>query len=123
MTSAIDIARDLLLPNYRSFYSRYLLSVCPYSIPPLTLAMSICGLRGLVFAFSRGDCLDYTSWLNADKGTKSEQTFLSSPTRKKLFDLLNTNHGEQESIADLSQYHIEKRGNLYIPALQTPGAG
>ena len=123
MTSAIDIARDLLLPNYRSVYSRYFLSVCPYSIPPLTLAMSVCGLRGLVFAFSRGDCLDYAAWLNADKGSKSEQTYLSSPTQRKLIDLLDTNNGAEEARADLSQYHIEKRGNLYIPSLQKTGSG
>jgi hypothetical protein len=110
MTSAIDIARDLLLPNFHSRYSCYLITVCPYSIPPLTLAMTICGLKGLVFAFNRGDCLDYTSWLNADRGTKSEQTFLSSPAQRKLISLLDT-----DVPADLSQCHIEKRGNLYIP--------
>jgi len=111
MTSAIDIARDLLLPNFRSPYSCYLIAVCPYSIPPLTLAMTICGLRGLVFAFNRGDCLDYTEWRNADKGTKSEQTFLPSPAEKKLLALLDT-----DVPADLSQCHIEKEGNIYIPA-------
>jgi hypothetical protein len=115
MTSAIDIARDMLLPNFHSPYSCHLIAVCPYSIPPLTLAMTICGLRGLVFAFNRGDCLDYTAWLNADKGTKAEQTFLSSPAQKKLISLLDT-----DAPADLSRYHIEKRGNIYIPVLKTP---
>jgi len=115
MTSAIDIARDLLLPNHRSSYSRYFLTICPYSIPPMTLAMSICGLRGLVFAFDRGDCLDYTAWLNADTGAKSEQTFLSSPAREKLVELLDTNGGAEGVPADLGRYNIVKRGNLYIP--------
>ncbi len=116
MTSAISIAQDVLLPNFRSPYSRFLFAVCPYSIPPLTLAMSICGLQGLVFAFSRGDCLDYTAWLNADKGTKSEQTFLSSSTQEKLIELLDAG-----APGDLSRYHIEQRGNLYIPSVQKPG--
>lgn len=120
MTSAIDIARDLLLPNHHSPYSSYFLSVCPYSIPPLTLAMSICGLRGLVFAFGRGDCLDYTAWLNADRGTKSEQTFLSSPAQKKLMEVLDTNGGPHDAPTDSDPYLIEKRGNLYIPAFQKP---
>jgi len=115
MTSAIDIARDLLLPNFHSPYSCYLITVCPYSIPPLTLAMTICGLKGLVFAFNRGDCLDYTAWLNADKGTKAEQTFLSSPAQGRLISLLDT-----DAPADMSRYHIEKRGNLYIPVPKIP---
>jgi hypothetical protein len=123
MTSAIDIARDLLLQNDHSPYSCYFLSICPYSIPPLTLAMSICGLRGLVFAFGRGDCQDYAAWLNADRGTKAEQTFLSSAAQKKLMDLLDKNAGPQGAPTYLGQYHIEQRGNLYIPALQTPGSG
>ncbi len=114
MTSAVDIARDLLLPNFHSPYSCYLIAVCPYSIPPLTLAMTICGLRGLVFTFNRGDCLDYAAWLNADKGTKSEQTFLPFSAQEKLMALLNT-----DVPADLNRYNIEKRGNLYIPTSKT----
>ena len=65
------------------------LAICPYSIPPFTLAISICGLRGILFGYDRGDCRDYPTWLKADEGDKPEQTFLAPETHQQLLRFLD----------------------------------
>lgn len=116
MTSAIDIARDMLLPAFGSpEFHRLLLVVCPYSAPPLALAMSICGLRGLVFAFSRGDCHDYAAWLGADKGMKQEQTFLSVSTQERLLALLDAVAKARAARGGPPSSCFKELGNFYIP--------
>jgi hypothetical protein len=90
MTSAADIARDLLLPVLGGQApSRVVLSVCPYSVPPLTLAMDICGLRGIVESYSEGACEDFAMWLRADEGDKRELTRLAPPAHQRLLDLVD----------------------------------
>ncbi|MFB3777734.1 MAG: hypothetical protein ACE141_08985 [Bryobacteraceae bacterium] len=113
MTSAADIASDLLLPVLRSGVPRLsLLSVCPYSVPPLTLAMTICGLRGIVQSYSEGDCRDFATWLRADEGDKREQTHLPPAAHTRLLDFL-----DRVAAARREQpRRYTQQGNLYVPA-------
>jgi hypothetical protein len=93
LTSAEHIALDLLIPALQhKIRGPVVLLVCPYSIAPLGLAMSICGLSGVLLAYHRGDCRDYAAWIKADVGVKTEQTFLApcaASTLTGIFELPN----------------------------------
>ena len=117
MTSAADLAQDLLLPGLRRAGPRsVVLSLCPYSVAPMTLALAICGLRGLVLSYDRGDCRDFASWVRADEGDKPERTFLLPDTHRRLLGLL-------DEVADLRTERsrpqpgrFREQGNLYVPS-------
>ncbi len=114
MTSAVDIARDVLLPGLRGRGPRrVVLSVCPYSVAPMSLALTICGLRGLVLAYGRGDCRDYAAWVRADEGVKLEQTFLPPATHRRLLALLE---GVAAARGPVAARRFVEVGNLYVPA-------
>jgi len=116
MTSAEDIARDLLLPSLRAgAYRTAVLSVCRYSLPPFTLAMAICGVRGWVFTYSSGDCRDFAAWSRADIGLKQERTFPSDEGRWRLVELLKE-AAENRCAAGLQPARrFRWAGNLYVP--------
>jgi hypothetical protein len=117
MTSAADIARDLLLPALRrAVPGRVLLSVCPYSVPPLTLAMTICGLGGIVQSYSEGDCRDFATWLRADEGNKAEQTRLPPAAHVRLLDLLDRVAPRRQKHVVMPRRYAEA-GNLLVPVL------
>jgi hypothetical protein len=112
MTSAADIARDLLLPALRrAVPGRVLLSVCSYSVPPLTLAMTICGLGGIVQSYSEGDCRDFAMWGRADEGDKPEQTHVPPAAHTRLLEFLDRVAGARR---EQPRRYVET-GNLYVP--------
>lgn len=114
MTSAEHIARDLLIPAIaQKLRGPVLLLVCPYSIRPLSLAMCICGLPGVLLAYDRGDCRDYTAWINADNGIKSEQTFLPTETARWLTETLQRGPRDASCLNCLGGYRRE--GNIFYP--------
>jgi hypothetical protein len=116
MTSAADIARDLLLPALRGAVpGRVLLSVCPYSVPPLTLAMSVCGLRGMVQSYGEGDCKDFAMWSRADEGDKPEQTCLPPAAHRRMLALLDQVAARRAKVVAVPRRYA-KAGNLYVPA-------
>ena len=117
MTSAADLARDLLLPGIRRTGPRNaVLSLCPYSVAPMTLALAICGLRGLVLSYDAGHCRDFAAWVRADAGDKPERTFLLPDTHRRLLGLLDeVAHLRAER--RLSQpCRFREEGNLYVPS-------
>lgn len=90
MTSAVDLAHDLLLPGLREKpWKGVILSVCPFSVGPISLAMEVCGLRGVVLPYDHGDCRDYAAWLRADETDKPERTFLPVTRHQRLLTLLD----------------------------------
>jgi hypothetical protein len=120
MTAAVDIARDVLLPVLRgSQLNRVMLSVCPFSVAPISLSFTICGLRGLVLSYSQGDCRDYASWLRADEGTKLEQTFLPVSSHSRLLVLLDRVAAARAARGQVPARHFREVANLYVPATQT----
>lgn len=116
MTSAADIARDLLLPGLRSHSAkRVVLCLCPFSVPPITLAMSICGLRGLVLSYGPGVCENFAAWALADEGAKPEQTRLAPQTHDGLLALLDR-VGVLRRAKNLPLARtFRESGNLYVP--------
>ena len=112
MTSALEIAEDLLLPALTTGrFATGLLTLCPYSVEPMVLALLICGLQTGIATFDRGACLDYDQWLRADGGDKHERTSLASEVVRKLAEGL-------ERVAEGRQggKRFRRQGNVYVPS-------
>ena len=116
MTSAADLARDLLLPALRgSATSRVVLSLCPYSVGPMSLALSVCGLRGMILSYNEGHCSDFATWVRADEGDKPERTFLLPNTHRRLLELLDRVAQARAEKGSQPAVHFREQGNLYVP--------
>lgn len=119
LTSALDIANDVLLPALEEQrFTHCLVTLCPYSLEPMALALSICHMDGYVMAFDTGVCADFHQWLRADQGIKLEQTTLPEERVRKIFHLLN-------SVAELTlrpreSAFFQRKGNIYQP--EAPGS-
>lgn len=71
MTSAFDIAHDLMIPAIeKGKLKEVILCLCPFSIQAITLPLLICGIRGYLIEYSSGNCRDYQEWLLADRGSR-----------------------------------------------------
>lgn len=116
LTSALDIAHDILLPSLeRQRFTHVLFAICPFSLEPMSLALLICGLDGYVFRYDAGACANYAQWLRADRGEKPEQTSLSAPSTASLMYLLETiAAGRAElNLSQPTEYTLE--GNVFRP--------
>lgn len=90
LTSAVDIARDILLPAAEEGRFRVaLMALCPYSVEPMALAFHLCGVKGLLFPFAEGACATYRQWRAADLGHKPERTALSPAVEGQLVQWLD----------------------------------
>lgn len=90
LTSAADIARDILLPAAEDGRFRVaLMALCPYSVEPMALAFHLCGLQGLLFPFAEGACATYHQWRAADLGDKPERTALTRGAEARLISWLD----------------------------------
>jgi hypothetical protein len=116
MTSAADLAKDLLLAALRKPEgTRAVLSVCSYSVPPLSLAMTVCGVRGFLLSYSDGACEDYAMWLNADRGIKHELTNLTGTERSGLLRMLDRVAALRAASGRRAPQRFRQWGNLYHP--------
>ncbi len=103
MTSALDIAHDLFLPNLRQRqWRRGLFVLCPYSAQPFLLAMLVAGFEGTLVTFCCGDCRSYREFTLADRGVKPQQTRVAPDLWQRFF-----------CQAEASSVFLEKKGNLY----------
>ena len=89
MTSAKDILLDVFAPalDERRF-SAGVFVLCRYSLRPFSVGLLASGMRGRLFTFESGDCRDYRTWLQADRGIKDEQTAIADGDRELLMGLL-----------------------------------
>jgi hypothetical protein len=111
MTSARDILTDFLLPSIRRHaYFRALLGLCPYSIEPFRIALAICGVQAEIFPFAEGDCRDYHTWREADKGIKIERTRFNPDMSDSLIQTLTG----ARTLSDGLNKPIQKRGNIFF---------
>ena len=116
LTSALDIARDILLPSLEEQRFRHVLfAICPYSLEPMSLALLICGLDGYLFAYESGDCATYAQWLRADRGDKPEQTRLPAPGMAGLLYLLETIAAGRVRAGLLQPTDYQLQGNVFHP--------
>jgi len=111
MTSALDIAHDLMIPVMEEGrFRKVILCLCPFSVQAITLPLLVCGIRGYLIEYSSGSCRDYQEWLLADRGIKGEMTTLSPEALEKVMSLLDL-------LASQRRGHIrfERQGNIYWP--------
>ncbi len=111
MTSARDILLDVFTPAINEGkFSSGLFALCRYSLRPFAVGLLASGIRGWLFTFEKGDCRDYETWLQADRGIKEEQTGIADPNRKTIMKLLGEAAKEPHDAT-----HFEKTGNLLYP--------
>lgn len=115
MTSALDIARDVMIPsiNHRRFKST-IMCLCPYSVQAITLPLMICGMEGYLIGYTSGNCMDYEQWSLADRGVKSEMTTLSAAARDKIRVVLEA-FAEQREREGAHYVRFMREGNIYVP--------
>jgi len=116
LTSALDIADDILLPALQEErFTRILFAICPYSVEPMSLAVLICGMEGYIFRYSDGSCENYDQWLRADGGDKPERTVLSGPTMTAMLGLLDAIAAFPRSSGSTRPTHYEQLNNVFRP--------
>ena len=112
MTSALDIAHDLMIPAIeKGKLKKVILCLCPFSIQAITLPLLICGIRGYLIEYSSGNCRDYQEWLLADRGIKEEMTTLQPDAYEKILSLLDLLASRRRGCI-----RFERQGNIYWPA-------
>lgn len=124
MTSAQDIAQDILLPSLRhQKWMGLLLCVCPFSVPPISLAMTLCQLPGLVLSYSSGDCQDYHAWLRADVGIKPERTFVASSVHQRMIALLDNIATKRSRLGVSGNERFRAQDHFFHPQPSLPASG
>ena len=113
MTSAKDILLDLFVPalNEARFASG-LFVLCRYSLQPFAVGLLAGGIRGWMFPFEKGDCRDYKTWLQADRGSKEERTEIKPTNQSAIRDFLRA----AAQVPPLAT-EFEKRDNLLYPMM------
>ncbi len=112
MTSARDILFDVFIPALKERrFTSGLFVLCNYSLRPFAVGLLASGIQGWLFSFERGDCGDYRTWIQADRGMKDERTEISKTSWKKIKDLLA--QAEENSTLNVQ---IERRGNILYPS-------
>jgi hypothetical protein len=90
LTSASDIASDILLPALEEQrFTHALLAICLYSVEPMSVALLSGGIEGYVVWYEVGACADYSQWLRADGGDKPERTELQPQVTHTIVQLLS----------------------------------
>ncbi len=116
LTSALDIAHDILLPALKQGrFAHFLFAICPYSVEPMSLALVICGLEGYILSYDSGACATYTQWLRADRGDKPERTALSAHKVDRLTLLLNRISAVRRERALPPSTRYVQEGNIFVP--------
>jgi len=111
MTSAKDILFDVFTPALdEGRFSSGLFVLCRYSLRPFAVGLLASGIRAWLFPFERGDCRDYRTWLQADRGVKDEQTAINEQSRRFVRELLG--NGAQEPTL---YRRFERQGNILYP--------
>lgn len=115
MTSALDIARDVMIPSvHDQRFTSAMMCLCPYSIQAIALPLIICGIEGFLVGYASGNCVDHQQWLLADRGTKREMTTLRPGAYEKLLTLLRR-LAERREKEGLLYVRFARRGNIYVP--------
>jgi len=116
LTSAQDIAHDVLLPALEERrFKRVLFAICPYSVEPMSLALLVCGLEGYILPYKSGACADYRQWLRADGGDKPERTTLSAQSMAKLLGLLERIAAGRRKHSDTTPVRYEQQNHVFRP--------
>jgi len=116
MTTAQDIALDLLVPSLENGrFRQVLMFLCPMSVQAIILPLLICGLSGFLVSYDWGYCDNYARWLRADRGYKPEQTGLKPSRLQRAVSLLDQLAEERRRLGGPSTFSWQRAGNMYMP--------
>jgi hypothetical protein len=117
MTSAKDIARDLLIPQVnRGAFPSAVLLLCPYSVQAIIPPLFICDMDVLLLTYAAGSCADYGQWLGADRGIKPERTRFAGEPEEELFALLERLEAKEwKEGARRKGRRFVRGGNIFYP--------
>lgn len=117
MTSARDILFDVFAPALADGrFAAGLFTLCRYSLKPFATGLLAAGMRGWLVPFETGDCRDYRTWLQADRGNKQEQTAINEPNRLAMVAMLRAAAPEPAG-----PVRFQRRGNVLFPRRATTG--
>ena len=118
MTSALDIARDVMIPSVdHGRFQKVIMCLCPYSVRVIALPLTICGLEGYLVGYNSHACANWDQWLLADRGIKRELTMLGSSARASVVSVLET-IAQARATEGLSYSSFRREGNIYEPVLR-----
>jgi hypothetical protein len=116
LTSASDIARDILLPALEERrFTHTFLAICPYSVEPMSLALLSSGIEGYVVWYEVGSCVNYSQWLRADGGDKPERTGLSPQATDRMLQLLSEVAALRRENGSPAAWRYVQIENVYRP--------
>ncbi|MCR4408022.1 MAG: hypothetical protein NUW24_14075 [Anaerolineae bacterium] len=119
MTSALDIGWDILVPLIdRHRFRQGIFFLCPYSMPAFILPLCIGRMEALFVPYDAGDCRNYSQFIRADVGQKSERTQLSSVAREKVMALLDRIATGRDCPPSR---HFRREGALFVPTTASNG--
>lgn len=119
MTTAQDIALDLLIPSLENGrFKHVLMFLCPMSVRAIILPLLICGLSGFLVAYERGSCDNYARWLQADRGYKPEQTGLRPERLQRALAVLQRLAEERKALSGPTAFAWKRQGNAYMPVAE-----
>ena len=120
MTSALDIARDVMIPSIdRRRFRKVIMCLCPYSVQAIALPLTICGLEGYLVGYESGNCVAWEQWLQADRGIKNEMTAIDPTAHARVVSLLER-CADARAVEGVHYARFERQGNIYAPV---PTAG
>lgn len=118
MTSALDIARDVMIPSVdHGCFQNVIMCLCPYSVRVIALPLTICGLEGYLVGYESGACANWDQWSLADRGIKLELTMLGSTAHAGVVSVLEM-IAHARATEGLSYASYRRKGNVYEPLLR-----
>jgi hypothetical protein len=115
MTSALDIAHDVMIPSLEGgLFRRFIMCLCPFSVQVIGLPLTLCGLDGYLVGYESGNCADYEQWLRADEGIKPERTALHTMARSRILAWLER-IAAQRAREGRHYPRFRREGNIYVP--------
>lgn len=116
MTSAADIARDILIPSLnRQKYKYGLFFLCPYSSEAFLFPLFTCRIEAFLIRYQSGNCEDYDDFIAADVGDKPQQTSISPSAWRWWHRFCRIE--KEELVNDKSRRfnHFDIQGNMLVP--------
>ncbi|MGB9301593.1 MAG: hypothetical protein WCD51_13515 [Anaerolineae bacterium] len=118
MTSALDIARDVMIPSVdHGRFQNVIMCLCPYSVRVIALPLTICGLEGYLVGYESGACANWDQWFLADRGIKHEMTMLGSTSHASVVSALEM-IAHARAMEGLSFASFRRESNIYEPVLR-----
>lgn len=118
MTSATDIARDILIPSLDGQKYKYgLFFLCPYSSEAFIFSLFTCRIQAFLIRYQSGNCEDYDDFIAADVGDKPEQTSISPSAWHWWHRFCRREKKELENDKSRGFNHFDIEGNMLVPVV------